>query len=134
TPEVPRNCMTSNADVNKVTVNCTPGFDGGLEQTFHMEAFRESNSQLDIISIQSSIDRPIFTLNNLEPNVSLLILIYASNEKGKSEKFKINGNTLQAFKWKKVPLFLLSKRKGMQILPYQRKTELCEIFTENYLI
>lgn len=38
-PEAPTNCSLHNVSSSSLTVSCSPGFDGGLNQTFAMEVY-----------------------------------------------------------------------------------------------
>ncbi|RWS05493.1 Cell adhesion molecule 2-like protein, partial [Dinothrombium tinctorium] len=101
-PEIPQNCSIENIDARSARVNCTPAFDGGLPQSFHLEVYNEINGNRKLWRNLTSNQQPYFELNNLsDANVTLNFIVYSSNAKGRSANFTINGNTLQAFKWRK---------------------------------
>lgn len=77
-----RNCTLSNLTSNSVEVACLPGFDGGLPQQFVLELY-SSNSAVPRYNMTSSTD-PYFFLDNLEPDITFRIVIFAVNAKGRS--------------------------------------------------
>lgn len=44
-PEPVRNCRLLNASDSQLAVACRPGYDGGIDQTFHMEVYLANNSR-----------------------------------------------------------------------------------------
>lgn len=62
-------------------VSCLAGFDGGLPQHFFLELY-SGNSVVARYNITAS--EPYFFLDNLEPDVTFRVAIYAVNAKGKS--------------------------------------------------
>lgn len=77
-----KNCTLSNQTTSSVEVFCLPGFDGGLPQHFLLELY-SGNSVLPRFNM-TSYTEPYFFLDNLEPDVTFRIIIYAMNSKGKS--------------------------------------------------
>ncbi|CAG9863888.1 unnamed protein product [Phyllotreta striolata] len=77
-----KNCSLSNQTSSSVEVYCLSGFDGGLPQHFVLELY-SSNSGSPRFNM-TSFAEPYFFLDNLEPDVTFRIAIYAVNVKGRS--------------------------------------------------
>lgn len=75
-----RNCSLSNQTSNSVEVYCLAGFDGGLPQQFLLELY--SSGSIPRANLTAS--EPYFFLDNLEPDVTFRIVVYAVNDKGRS--------------------------------------------------
>lgn len=77
-----KNCTLINQTSNSVEVYCLPGFDGGLPQHFVLELYSgNSNSHR---SNMTSYTEPYFLLDNLEPDITFRLIVYAVNSKGRS--------------------------------------------------
>lgn len=73
-------------------VECEAGYNGGLTQKFHLEVY---NSAVDHLQANfTTVDAPIFSISKLPPGTPFVLVIYASNEKGKSNSVALMGNTL----------------------------------------
>lgn len=73
-------------------VECEPGYDGGMRQTYHLEVY---NSAVDHLQANvSSQDSPVFQVSNLPPATSFILVLYASNSKGRSNSVALMANTL----------------------------------------
>ncbi|CAH0551847.1 unnamed protein product [Brassicogethes aeneus] len=77
-----KNCTLSNLTSSSVEVFCLAGFDGGLPQYFVLELYSTS-SAIPRYNM-TSLTEPFFFLDNLEPDVTFRIVIFAVNSKGKS--------------------------------------------------
>ncbi|CAG0881081.1 unnamed protein product [Cyprideis torosa] len=88
-PDPPRNCNTSNITTTSLEVHCTPGFDGGIKQQFHLNIF-EGNSQIFHSNLTS--ETPDFLVDGLLPGSHVLLSLSAQNAKGQSSE----GVVLQA--------------------------------------
>lgn len=77
-----KNCTLSNQTTSSVEVFCLPGFDGGLPQHFLLELY--SGSSVIPRFNMTSYTEPYFFLDNLEPDVTFKIVIFAVNSKGRS--------------------------------------------------
>lgn len=71
---------------------CT-GFDGGQRQWFIMEIF---DQQTNVLQANISSKYPIFTVNGLDPDKMVKIIIYAINMKGRSDFVMLEASTLKA--------------------------------------
>lgn len=76
-----RNCTLTNQTSNSVEVSCLPGFDGGLPQHFLLELYT-ANSVVPRYNVTAP--EPYFFLDNLEPDVTFRIAVFAVNGKGRS--------------------------------------------------
>jgi hypothetical protein len=65
-----------------VEVICLAGFDGGLPQHFLLELY-SSSSAVPRYNM-TAINEPYFFLDNLEPDVTFRIVVFAVNAKGRS--------------------------------------------------
>ncbi|XP_064471652.1 hemicentin-2-like isoform X2 [Ornithodoros turicata] len=91
-PEPVKNCQVSNQSVTALTVECEPGDHGGLKQTFHLEVY---NSVLELLQKNtSSTEGAAFTVRDLSPGTAFILVLYASNSKGRSNSVAIPTNTL----------------------------------------
>ncbi|KAJ3638638.1 hypothetical protein MTP99_001985 [Tenebrio molitor] len=77
-----RNCSLSNQTSSSVEVICLAGFDGGLPQHFLLELY-SSSSAVPRYNM-TAINEPYFFLDNLEPDVTFRIVVFAVNAKGRS--------------------------------------------------
>jgi hypothetical protein len=69
------------------------GFDGGQRQWFIMEIF---DLQTNVLQANISSKYPIFTVNGLDPNKMVKIIIYGVNVKGRSDSVMLEASTLKA--------------------------------------
>ena len=63
-PETPHHCHIANQTLIGIRVVCDTGFDGGLEQTFHMEVISFSDNMM---YSNRSREVPSFWASNLPP-------------------------------------------------------------------
>ncbi|KAG7173714.1 Nephrin-like 11, partial [Homarus americanus] len=80
-PESPTNCSLHNVSANSLTVECEPGFDGGLNQTFAMEVYGTNPHTLKA-NITSKLPR--FVVIGLDNESEFQLIVYAGNAKGRS--------------------------------------------------
>lgn len=96
-PDKVDNCSVTNATTSSLTLECLPGFNGGLSQVFHLEVLSEGSPQ-QVRQNLTAKEYPIFVVSSLPAGVSLRLVVYSSNEKGNSERQTIKSNTLLASK------------------------------------
>ncbi|XP_066971777.1 protein turtle homolog B-like isoform X2 [Macrobrachium rosenbergii] len=91
-PDPPKNCTITNQTTDTIEVDCVPGFDGGLAQTFYMEVYDSNTGTLrrNLSSVE-----PQFLLTGLKPGIAFIMVTYASNAKGPSTPFKLETFTLK---------------------------------------
>ncbi|XP_054716503.1 nephrin-like [Uloborus diversus] len=91
-PESPRDCAVTNQSAHSLVVECEPGYDGGLVQTFHLELY---NSVVEhLVANLTTDDGPSFKVHGLPPNTAFVLVLYASNGKGKSNSVALMASTL----------------------------------------
>ncbi|CAH1977120.1 unnamed protein product [Acanthoscelides obtectus] len=88
-----KNCTFSNQTTNSMEVFCLPGFDGGLPQHFLLE-FYISESGRPRFNM-TSYTEPYFFLENLEPDMTFRIVVFAVNSKGRSPGVTLEGVTFR---------------------------------------
>lgn len=73
-------------------LECLPGDDGGLKQTFYVEVYNTLLRQFQ--SNLSSTERPNFLIENLSPGTKFNLIIYAANAKGRGSQVTLPASTL----------------------------------------
>ena len=91
-PDQVYNCTVANTSMTSFSMNCAPGFNGGMEQSFLLEV-RESQSQVLRYNVTSF--KPIFSVNGLEPGAHYQACVYSFNHKGRSEPVVVQASTLR---------------------------------------
>lgn len=71
---------------------CDAGDDGGLPQTFHLEVYSMSAEQL--IKNITVTEAPFFIAEKLTSSSSYILVLYASNAKGRSTSVALTAHTL----------------------------------------
>lgn len=90
-PESVRSCAVMNQTVNFVMVECEPGYDGGMKQNFHLEVYNSAVEHLQ--ANLSSSDAPVFHVHGLPAATSFILVLYASNAKGRSNSVALMAST-----------------------------------------
>ncbi|GIY69680.1 uncharacterized protein CEXT_431681 [Caerostris extrusa] len=91
-PESVKSCTVSNQSVSLLVVECEPGYDGGMKQSFHLEVYNSAVEHLQ--ANVSSQESPVFQVGNLPSSTSFILVLYASNAKGRSNSVALMTNTL----------------------------------------
>lgn len=81
-PDAVRDCSVTNMTEETLKVECSPGYDGGLQQTFILEV---RDSLLQRLRSNVSNSSPSFTARGLTPGTSYVTVVYAANSKGRSK-------------------------------------------------
>ena len=87
-----KNCSIGNQTTTSLQVNCASGLDGGLQQTFILEAKDNRNFAL-VSQIQSPLPR--FNVSGLQPGASYVLNVYAQNTKGASSPVTLYAFTIK---------------------------------------
>ncbi|XP_045133861.1 nephrin-like isoform X2 [Portunus trituberculatus] len=103
-PDPPKNCSIANQTTETIEVECVAGFDGGLPQTFYMEVYDSSTGALHR---NMSSREPLFLLTALRPGLAFLMVTYAANAKGRSDKAELETFTLKVAEKRTGPPALL---------------------------
>ncbi|XP_076305001.1 protein turtle homolog B-like [Tachypleus tridentatus] len=91
-PEFVSNCSINNQTELSLIISCEEGDDGGLLQQFHLEVY--SKKYHILLVNMTSLDHPVFEVVGLPSGSPLMIVVYASNAKGKSSKVTLTATTL----------------------------------------
>ncbi|XP_054707815.1 neural cell adhesion molecule 1-B-like [Uloborus diversus] len=91
-PDPPHDCIVSNQSMTFLSVECSPGWHGSLSTVFHLEIYDSVIEQL--VQNLTAADRPSFRVGSLSPDTSYVLVIYASNYKGRSESVAVVTTTL----------------------------------------
>ncbi|XP_042912994.1 protein turtle homolog B isoform X2 [Parasteatoda tepidariorum] len=91
-PESVKSCVVSNQSVSFLLVECEAGYDGGMKQSFHLEVYNSAVEHLQ--ANESQQDMPVFQVGNLPAATSFILVLYASNAKGRSNSVALMTNTL----------------------------------------
>ncbi|KFM80616.1 hypothetical protein X975_23693, partial [Stegodyphus mimosarum] len=88
-PDPVRNCVVVNQSHSWLLVECEAGYSNGLQQKFHLDVY---NSAVDHLQVNlTSNEAPSFSVHDLPPGTPFVLVVYASNEKGKSNSLAIVG-------------------------------------------
>lgn len=106
-PDVPQpveNCSIINRTSTSVEITCEAGFDGGLPQTFLLEAYQSYPVKRRGLQYNMSSVSPTFSLSGLDADGTFHFKIYAMNRKGRSSASIMDGIALhypamQSGKW-----------------------------------
>ncbi|XP_022239380.1 nephrin-like [Limulus polyphemus] len=90
-PDPVINCTLTNDTRDFLLVECKPGYDGGLKQYFQMEVYDVNRKHLEIN--MTSHSRPVFDVTNVTPGTSLILMVYAINDKGRSSVVEMKVQT-----------------------------------------
>ena len=73
-------------------LECSPGDDGGLKQTFYLEVYNTLLKQFQ--SNLTSNERPSFLLENLSPGTKFNLIVYSANSKGRGPQLTFDAATV----------------------------------------
>ncbi|GFY78908.1 lachesin [Trichonephila inaurata madagascariensis] len=90
---------------------CDAGDDGGLPQTFHMEVYSMMAEQL--IMNLTTTESPVFVAEKLSSSSSYLLVLYASNPKGRSMSVALTARTLFAAEPRTITFSFRSKAETL---------------------
>nr|XP_045590339.1 nephrin-like isoform X2 [Procambarus clarkii] len=88
-PDVVTSCNVFNETEESVSVSCEPGYSGGVDQTFVIEAWDDG-----VIRATDKSDTPILQLAGLRPGTRYTLKVFASNAMGRSLPFVFTAFTL----------------------------------------
>lgn len=116
-PDAPRKCFTQNQTATTLSIQCTPGYSGGLSQRVHVEVYtrqgvcianltdhndgREDNSAPRTEQLEEAKEI-YFSVDKLPPEEHFKIVLYASNIKGRSVEKYLEAHTLVPISGEKV--------------------------------
>jgi len=91
-PDPLTNCIVDNITLDSLVVKCDPGDDGGLEQTFYLEAYHSGKGVLHANLSNSMV--PVFEVHTLPKSTSFDLVLFAANGKGKGNAVVLVASTL----------------------------------------
>ncbi|XP_049882104.1 titin-like [Pectinophora gossypiella] len=91
-PSTVKACEITNVTYDSLTLNCTPGHDGGIRQSFQLQVFDMGTGGL---LRNVSNDEPEFEVSGLSSSNSLAVLVRAFNRKGASEPLTLTSSLLK---------------------------------------
>ena len=100
-PESLSECNLLNQTADSLHVACRSNDDGGLKQTFQLQAL-DVSSGLSLVTLHSDT-APEFRLSNLEPGSTFMLYLYAVNAKGSSAPVVLPVSTLKEAAKRTVP-------------------------------
>jgi hypothetical protein len=109
-PDQVHNCTITNISMTSMSLRCSEGFNGGLQQQFMLEV---RDLQTNELRANYSSPVPRFTVNSLVPSTIYLASVYAFNTKGRSDPTTVQAAMLR------MPEKQPTGEKGKQgFLPY----------------
>ncbi|KAH9522421.1 hypothetical protein DERF_005992 [Dermatophagoides farinae] len=78
-PSHPHNCSLVNKTAHSLTVECSPGYSGGLEQTFFLQVYSLNPNRL--LKNLSNTQQPYFSIDDLPAGYLFKLVIYSSNRR-----------------------------------------------------
>ncbi|OTF78998.1 hypothetical protein BLA29_010223 [Euroglyphus maynei] len=97
-PSHPHNCSLVNKTAHSLTVECSPGYSGGLDQIFFLQVYSLNPNRL--LKNLTNTQQPYFSIDNLPAGYLFKLVIYSANRKGKSKSIEITGSTTVPSPWK----------------------------------
>ncbi|CAG9789977.1 unnamed protein product [Diatraea saccharalis] len=91
-PSSVKACEITNVTYDSLTLNCTPGHDGGIRQAFLLQVFDMATGLL-LRNISNEV--PEFEVSGLSASVSLAVSVRAFNKKGSSEPLTLTSSLLK---------------------------------------
>ena len=110
-PDSVKNCLISNRSLHSVLLECSPGKDNGLQQTFYLRVFERVDPadveeaaetpaapDEELVAEMRNGHYPYFTVDNLSPDARLRFVVYSKNQKvGFVRLFVSSGEFLGSF-------------------------------------
>ncbi|PRD36763.1 UNVERIFIED_CONTAM: hypothetical protein NCL1_07510 [Trichonephila clavipes] len=91
-PDSVENCSVTNQTEDSMIVECSPGYDGGLQQQFVLEVHETALHRLQVNLSASSY--PYFQVHGIPSGTHFLAIVYAANAKGRSQAVVMRTHTL----------------------------------------
>jgi len=94
TPQPVENCSIINRTSTSVEITCEAGFDGGLPQSFFLEAIQAAPRERRGLQFNISSETPSFAVTGLDADGTFHFKLYSVNRKGPSEPVVMDSITL----------------------------------------
>ncbi|XP_052747785.1 B-cell receptor CD22-like [Galleria mellonella] len=91
-PSTVKACEITNVTYDSLTLNCTPGHDGGIRQSFLLQVFDMTTG---LLLRNISNDEPEFEVSGLAASNALAVSVRAYNKKGSSEPLTLTSSLLK---------------------------------------
>ncbi|GFT06899.1 uncharacterized protein NPIL_537671 [Nephila pilipes] len=91
-PEPTHECIVINRTSHSLAVDCKAGYNGSLSPLYHMEIYNSVDEYM-ADNVTNGV-RPSFDVSGLSPSTSYVLVIYASNSKGRSKSVALVAATL----------------------------------------
>ncbi|KAG8183708.1 hypothetical protein JTE90_002777 [Oedothorax gibbosus] len=91
-PDAPYSCTLGNLTEYSFSLECDPGHNGSLAQSFHLEVY-DSLTEMLVNNLTNS-SSPDFESSGLSPGTTYVLLVYASNGMGRSNLMTLVTTTL----------------------------------------
>ncbi|KZS10656.1 putative Nephrin [Daphnia magna] len=91
-PSAPYNCTVNNITSNGLSINCLPGYDGGLTQFFNLQVL-QAKAHNRVVFNATGVQSGDFNVYPLEPATSYELHIWAENTKGRSSSVVLMAET-----------------------------------------
>lgn len=91
-PSAPYNCTVNNITSNGLSINCLPGYDGGLTQSFNLQVL-QAKADNRIVFNATGHQSGDFNVYSLEPATSYELHIWTENTKGRSSSVHLMAET-----------------------------------------
>lgn len=85
-PNPVEDCIVHNETIDSAIVQCKAGFDGGLPQVFHIELY----SSRGLVATAIEKTSPEFFITGLPSGMSLIAVVFAINDRGRSNAVAFN--------------------------------------------
>ncbi|XP_022255317.1 synaptogenesis protein syg-2-like [Limulus polyphemus] len=96
-PEFLRNCIVFDQSATGFSVHCQEGYNGGLNQTFHMEVYSITTTTKHRLVANITQDTiPVFGVEVLPASSNFIVVLYASNNIGRSKPVSLRARTSSA--------------------------------------
>ena len=90
-PDPVTNCTVLNQTYSTLHVQCKPGFDGGLPQSFSMQVM-DAKTHFTVANT-TNMRQAAFTVTGLMPGTGYMVAITAGNTKGRSSPIRLQAFT-----------------------------------------
>ncbi|KAJ6222750.1 hypothetical protein RDWZM_001295, partial [Blomia tropicalis] len=90
-PHPVHDCLIVNVTMTSFVLKCIAGENGGLRQNFHLEVYNIEKEHLQVNV--TSLESPIFTVENLPHNTAFTLNAFSSNAKGRSDSVTLRTAT-----------------------------------------
>ncbi|XP_022249744.1 hemicentin-2-like isoform X1 [Limulus polyphemus] len=95
-PDFLKNCVIFDQSTTGFSVHCQDGYNGGLNQTFHMEVYEVTAMEHRLLANITHDTIPVFGIQTLPSDSTFSVVLYASNNIGRSKSVILRARTASA--------------------------------------